>query len=317
MFLICGLSNYSLALFHVVTHAFFKALLFLTSGAVIHSLGDEQDIRKQGSLVKFYPFYYILFLLSSLSLSGFPFLSGYFSKDFILELSFLSFFFKGILSVILGNFSAALSSVYSVRLLFLVFFQRYKGVISGIKHLHKITANFIFILSTLCLSSLFIGYLLSDLFIGQGSIFFVSFFNLTFTMFDNELLSLSSKLLPLVFTISGFLVYTAYSVYTNLNFTFYFFIYSVFKLLNLKLGFDYIYNVYLTSSILKLSYRVSFILIDKVFLEFFGPSGISKVISFFYLSNSILSSGLVSTYVIFFVFLSTLLIVSLGQVQLC
>jgi len=84
----CGISNYSASLFHLMNHAFFKALLFLSAGAVIHALGDEQDMRKMGGLIKTLPFTYSLMLIASLSLAGFPFLTGFYSKDAILELTF-------------------------------------------------------------------------------------------------------------------------------------------------------------------------------------------------------------------------------------
>ena len=80
-----------LAIFHLFNHAFFKALLFLSAGSVIHALCDEQDMRKMGGLVKLLPFTYIMFLIGSLSLMGFPFLTGFYSKDFILEISFAKF----------------------------------------------------------------------------------------------------------------------------------------------------------------------------------------------------------------------------------
>jgi NADH-ubiquinone oxidoreductase chain 5 len=88
MVFICGLSEYSLSMFHLVNHAFFKALLFLAAGAVIHSISGEQDLRRFGKLTKFIPFTYSLMLLGFLALSGFPFLSGFYSKDLILEMSF-------------------------------------------------------------------------------------------------------------------------------------------------------------------------------------------------------------------------------------
>ena len=91
MLLACGLSNYQGSLFHLINHAFFKALLFLSAGAIIHSLSDEQDIRKMGNLVQLLPFIYISFLIGSLALAGFPFLSGFYSKDFILESAILHY----------------------------------------------------------------------------------------------------------------------------------------------------------------------------------------------------------------------------------
>ena len=91
MMLACGLERFNVAFFHLVTHAFFKALLFLTAGAIIHSMFDEQDIRKFGSSLKYLPLTYICFLIGSLNLIGFPFLSGFFSKDLLLELVYSSF----------------------------------------------------------------------------------------------------------------------------------------------------------------------------------------------------------------------------------
>lgn len=85
MVLACGLSAYSASLFHLLNHAFFKALLFLSAGSVIHILAGEQDIRKMGGLAKLTPFVYINMLIASLALAGFPFLAGFYSKDFIIE----------------------------------------------------------------------------------------------------------------------------------------------------------------------------------------------------------------------------------------
>jgi NADH-ubiquinone oxidoreductase chain 5 len=95
MVFICGLSNYSLSIFHLANHAFFKALLFLSAGAIIHSLNDEQDIRKYGGLIKIIPFSYIMVVIGSLALMGIPFLSGFYSKDVIIEIAFSSYLLKG------------------------------------------------------------------------------------------------------------------------------------------------------------------------------------------------------------------------------
>jgi len=83
-----GLSNYSISLFHLMNHAFFKALLFLSAGSVIHAMSDEQDMRKMGGLFKLIPISYIMIFIGSLSLMGFPFLTGFYSKDMLLELTY-------------------------------------------------------------------------------------------------------------------------------------------------------------------------------------------------------------------------------------
>jgi NADH:ubiquinone oxidoreductase subunit 5 (subunit L)/multisubunit Na+/H+ antiporter MnhA subunit len=91
MFFACGLSTYNVALFHLLNHGFFKALLFLCAGAIIHAISHEQDVRKFGNLIVFLPFVYSCFLISALALIGFPFLSGFYSKELIIELSFSKF----------------------------------------------------------------------------------------------------------------------------------------------------------------------------------------------------------------------------------
>jgi NADH-ubiquinone oxidoreductase chain 5 len=95
MIFACGLSHYNVSLFHLVNHAFFKALLFLGAGAVIHSLANEQDMRKMGGLFKVMPFTYVIMLIGSLSLMGFPFLTGFYSKDLILEVACAAYNIKG------------------------------------------------------------------------------------------------------------------------------------------------------------------------------------------------------------------------------
>jgi NADH-ubiquinone oxidoreductase chain 5 len=89
----CGLSNYSVGFFHLINHAYFKALLFLSAGSVIHAMSDEQDMRKMGGLVNILPFTYVMIMIGSLSLMGFPFLTGFYSKDIILELAFAKYTF--------------------------------------------------------------------------------------------------------------------------------------------------------------------------------------------------------------------------------
>lgn len=91
MFCVCGFSQYQVSLFHLVNHAFFKALLFLAAGSVIHAMRNEQDIRYMGGLEKYLPITYVTMLIGSLSLAGFPFLSGFYSKDVIIELTLVEF----------------------------------------------------------------------------------------------------------------------------------------------------------------------------------------------------------------------------------
>lgn len=118
----CGSSGYAVGFFHLVNHAFFKALLFLCAGSVIHSLLNEQDIRRMGGIVKILPITYTMMLVGSLSLMGFPYLTGFYSKDAILEFAFASNTIVSLFAYLLGVLSAFFTAFYSWRLLHLTFF---------------------------------------------------------------------------------------------------------------------------------------------------------------------------------------------------
>lgn len=121
MVTICGLSNYDVGIFHLFNHSFFKALLFLTAGAVIHALANEQDIRKFGGLQQILIFSYCCLLIGTLALIGTPFLTGFYSKDVILELAYARYSFSAHFGYLLTCFSVFTTSFYSFRLLFLCF----------------------------------------------------------------------------------------------------------------------------------------------------------------------------------------------------
>jgi NADH-ubiquinone oxidoreductase chain 5 len=116
-----GLSNYSIAFFHLANHALFKALLFLSAGCVIHGLSDEQDLRKMGGLIRFLPTSYAMILIGSLALVGFPFLTGFYSKDAILEIAVAKHTTIGNFAHLLGCCAAFCTAFYSFRLVFLTF----------------------------------------------------------------------------------------------------------------------------------------------------------------------------------------------------
>jgi NADH-ubiquinone oxidoreductase chain 5 len=121
MVFICGLSEYDLGVFHLINHAFFKALLFLSAGSVIHALFGEQDMRRFGSLSKMIPFTYSMMLIGFLALCGFPFLSGFYSKDLILEITFSKYSIDSFFVYWLGSISALFTAFYSFRVLYFTF----------------------------------------------------------------------------------------------------------------------------------------------------------------------------------------------------
>jgi NADH-quinone oxidoreductase subunit L len=133
MFLALGLGAYQVAVFHVITHAFFKACLFLGSGSVIHALHGEQDMRKMGGLKKVMPITFITMLISSLAISGiFPF-AGFWSKDEIL----LTAFHKDLPLWIIGSVASIMTAFYMFRLMYLTFFKEFRGTEHQKSHLHE------------------------------------------------------------------------------------------------------------------------------------------------------------------------------------
>lgn len=137
MFIALGAGSYTIAMFHLMTHAFFKALLFLGSGSVIHAMGGEQDMRKMGGLKKHIPITYWTFLIGTLAIAGFPFLSGMVSKDEILAVAFA----KNPIVWFLTFVSAAMTGIYMFRLLYLTFFGNFRGSKEQEHHLHESPLN--------------------------------------------------------------------------------------------------------------------------------------------------------------------------------
>ena len=169
MFFAAGIGAYHVAMFHLFTHAFFKALLFLGSGSVIHSFKNEQDIRLMGGVWKKIPYTWILMLIGTLALTGFPFFSGYYSKEAIIEFAYLKNSTIGFCAVFIGIFTAILTSVYSWRLLFKTFHGKYSNEKINIKDIHESPMVMLVPLILLMIGAIGSGYLFKDLFIGYES----------------------------------------------------------------------------------------------------------------------------------------------------
>jgi len=247
MIFACGVSAYDVSFFHLINHAFFKALLFLASGIIIHGLNNEQDMRKMGALIKLLPYSYSMILIGSLALAGFPFLSGFYSKDLILEIISTKFKTYEILGCILGLLSAYFTAFYSGRLLFLTFGGKTNTFYNISKTIHE--GNFILCLPLLILviGAIFSGYVLKDMFVGFGSTFFsnsIIVVEANFLHFDIEFLPLNIKLLPTILSLLGFLFSTIF--YFNRSFlVFNKYLNRIYIFLNTKWFFDYIYNRYI------------------------------------------------------------------------
>lgn len=212
MFFSCGLSNYYVAFFHLWNHAFFKALLFLSAGAVIHAFFDEQDMRRLGRFREFLPFTYICFWIGSLAIMGFPFLTGFYSKDLILEFAYSRFIIDSNFIYFLGLTAAICTAIYSIRLLYYVFF--YKKFGNGPRVLYHLICSFeieaswqmfisMFILAILSVS---IGYVSSELLLGIGQLYWQdSIFVLPshYSPMDTEFVHPFIKNLPVLLSLSA------------------------------------------------------------------------------------------------------------------
>ena len=168
MFFATGVGAYNVAMFHLFTHAFFKALLFLGSGSVIHSFKDEQDINQMGAVYKKLPYTWILMIIGTLALTGFPFLSGFYSKDAIIEFAYLRGNTVGYYAAGVGILTALLTSIYSWRLIFKTFHGTYNNQKLKIEEMHESPMVMLIPLIVLAIGAIFAGFLFKDLFIGHG-----------------------------------------------------------------------------------------------------------------------------------------------------
>lgn len=167
----CGLSSYTLSLFHLANHAFFKALLFLSAGAVIHAISNEQDMRRFGGLIQLLPYTHVMFVIGSLALMGFPFLTGFYSKDLILEVAASTLTHAGAFTYWLGLITAFFTAFYSLRLLYLAFYGVSRSPRSYLLFAHELTPRMAISLGVLALGSIFFGYALREVFVGFGTPF--------------------------------------------------------------------------------------------------------------------------------------------------
>ena len=172
MFFAAGVGAYHVAMFHLFTHAFFKALLFLGAGSVIHAFKDEQDIRNMGGVAKKLPYTFIFMLIGTLALTGFPLLSGFYSKDAIIEFAYLKNTPLGNYAATIGILTAFLTSFYSWRLFFKVFHGPFKNKKISLNETHESPLVMLIPLMFLGIGAIFSGYLFKSTFIGHHSIDF-------------------------------------------------------------------------------------------------------------------------------------------------
>ena len=298
------LSQYNVALMHVVNHAFFKALLFLGAGAIIHSVSDQQDVRRLGGLIKFLPFIYSCMLVGTIALLGLPWLSGFYSKDLIIELAYSRYSFSSTYAYILGSITAGLTAFYSFRLISLVFLSYPNAPRQTYLNVHEASMSVIIPLSVLSLFSIFFGFVFSDLFVGLGTDFFG---NSVFIHPNNTSLIEAEFSLPLVYkllpgilsligaTIAIFEYHQKYASLLTESLENSKLVRNIYTFLNGKYFFDILYNHYIITQGYKIGYTISKVF-DRGVIESLGPYGLAKV---FYSSGdniSKLDTGIITTY---------------------
>jgi NADH-ubiquinone oxidoreductase chain 5 len=310
----CGISQYPVAIFHLMNHAFFKALLFLSAGSVIHALSDEQDMRKMGGVVQLLPYTYGMMLIGSLSLVGFPFLTGFYSKDVILECAAAQYTSSSDFAYWLGLICVMLTSYYSFRLLFLTFLAPTSAYSSSIRKTHDTSLVMGIPLLLLAFGSLFVGFLAKDMMIGPGSDFWG---NSLFVLPQHTILTESEyipqlqKMLPLFFLSSG-LVFAYIINYRSPSLSFSLKTSALgrrlYYMLNKRWFFDKVYNDFLAGNGLAFGYHVSFKTLDKGSFEILGPHGITQIFRRSTEQVSRIQSGMIYHYAVMMLLGLTLLI---------
>ena len=278
MFFAAGVGAYHVAMFHLFTHAFFKALLFLGSGSVIHAFKNEQDIRQMGGVRKKLPYTYILMLIGTLALTGFPFLSGFYSKDAIIEFAYLKNSTVGTYAATVGIFTAFLTAIYSWRLFFKTFHGTYNNKNIPISDTHESPIIMLAPLFVLGIGAIFAGYLFKDMFIGYNS---SSFWKSSIFFLDE----IKHGNIPL-----WFLFLTPVLVVLSIPISYYYFISNTKILEEFKKTNSPLYNFLLNKWYIDEFYELIFVKPTKKigsffwkhgdigFIDRFGPDGISRII---------------------------------------
>ena len=312
MFMAIGSSAYTLAYFHLLSHAFFKALLFLGAGSVIHSMSDEQDIKKMGGLYNKIPLTYITMLIGSLSLVGLPFLSGYYSKDLILEIIYLNDYEYSFYFFLMGVIGVLFTSIYSLRLLVYVFHRDNVADEKVIAHIHESPSIMILPLVILSIFAIFFGMFMKIIFTEFN---FLEMWSST--MYVNKSLDATfiSQNVPVIFKKLPLLMIL---IGTILILILYFSFKNLIPFLKSRLSFFYNFfknKWYVDQLYERIFIRPTFYFgkgfwksVDKELIDNLGPNGFSRIVLSFSFLISRLQSGFLYHYVLSIIIGLTLLI---------
>nr|ATG24572.1 NADH dehydrogenase subunit 5 [Fusarium oxysporum] len=306
MVIAIGLSSYNVAIFHLINHAFYKGLLFLGAGAVIHAVVDNQDLRKYGGLISFLPLTYSVILIASLSLVAFPFMTGFYSKDFILESAYGQYHFSSIDVYVIAVIGAIFTTLYSVKVIYLTFLTNPNGPVNYYRNAHESDIFISLPLVILAVFSIYFGYITRDIFIGLGSGFFID--NSIFIHPVHEIMIDTEFGVPTIFKLIPFILTVSFSALAIIYSEFMPNIISNFKLSNLGYyiyGFfnqrflvEFFYNKYIVNSVLEIGGQTTKVL-DKGSIESIGPYGFGVILTKASKIISSLSNGVVTNYALY------------------
>ncbi len=306
MVIAIGLSSYNVAIFHLMNHAFYKGLLFLGAGAVIHAVVDNQDLRKYGGLISFLPLTYSVILIASLSLVAFPFMTGFYSKDFILESAYGQYHFSSIDVYVIAVIGAIFTTLYSVKVIYLTFLAAPNGSKNYYKNAHESDIFISLPLVVLAIFSIYFGYITKDIYIGLGSGFFAD--NSIFIHPVHEILIDTEfgvptifKLIPLVLTVSFSALAIVYSEFMpNIisNFKLSNLGYYIYGFFNQRFLIEFFYNKFIVNSVLDIGGQTTKVL-DKGSIESVGPYGFGLILTKSSKIISSLSNGVVTNYALY------------------
>lgn len=306
MVIAIGLSSYNVALFHLVNHAFYKGLLFLGAGAVIHAVADNQDLRKYGGLFSFLPLTYTVILMASLSLAAFPFMTGFYSKDFILESAYGQYHFSSINVYVIAVIGAMFTTLYSVKVIYLTFLTNPNGPVNSYKNAHEGDIFMSLPLVILAIFSVYFGFMTKDIFIGLGSGFFAD--NSIFIHPTREILIDTEfavptlfKLLPFIFTVFFSVIAIIYPEFMPNSITSFKLSrlgYYIFGFFNQRFLIEFFYNKYIVNTVLNLGGQTTKVL-DKGSIEWVGPYGIYWTLLRIGKIITSLSKGVVTDYALY------------------
>ena len=290
MVMICGISSYSTGLFHLFNHAFFKALLFLSAGSIIHALLDEQDMRRMGAMKDLTPFSFAAIFVGSVSLMGLPFLTGFYSKDFILELAFDKYLLSFALWLGLG--AAFFTAYYSFRLVYFTFVEKPMSSKRTLQKAHEGHWNLITPLVILLVGSLAIGY---------SSQFFI------IRDVSPPMIPTDSKWLPTILSVSGGVLglysYLSFKKGWSISLSSLYMISYAF--INSAWQFNYVINHFIVKPFWKFGLNITYNKVDRQLLEFIGPEGLLLSLSKSSSRSSLFQSGWLMNYLLIFILFIT------------